>query len=150
VKRQRQQALLDLIRDERLASQDEIRDRLATLGHPATQSTISRDLEDLGLVRARDEEGARYVVAGDEDPHPRIPVAALLKEFCLSVNGSGNIVVLKTMPGTANAVASGLDQAEMVGVLGTVAGDDTILVVLAQGVRAAPMATTIRTMAGLP
>ena len=150
MKRQRQQALLELIRDERLGSQEEIRDRLAKLGHRATQSTISRDLEELGLVRARDGGVARYVVATEEEPHPRIPVEALLREFCLSVDGSGNLLVLKTMPGTANAVASGMDQAPIPGVLGTVAGDDTILVVLAQGVRAGPMSKRLRGLAGLP
>lgn len=150
MKRQRQQTLLDLVRDEPLASQEEIRRRLEQLGHQATQSTISRDIEDLGLVRVRGDDGRhRYVVAGDNGGHPHVPAETLLREFALRVDGSGNVLVIRTMPGTANAVASGLDQAAISGVLGTVAGDDTILVVLEEGVKATSMARTLQRMGGL-
>ena len=150
MKRQRQQALLELVGEEALGSQDEIRARLERLGHPATQSTISRDLEELGLVRARGADGKhRYVVAGRNGAQPRVPVETLLREFCVRVDASRNLVVLRTIPGTANAVASGIDQAEMPGVLGTVAGDDTILMVLAEDTRASSMTRTLRKMGGL-
>ncbi len=150
MKRQRQQALLELIVREPLGSQEQIRSRLSRLGHPATQSTISRDLEELGLVRVRDAEGRqRYVVAGNGDPHPVVPLDALLREFVTDVEPSGNLLVVKTLPGAANAVADGLDRASSPETLGTVAGDDTILVILREKVSARRIARRLRVSAGL-
>jgi transcriptional regulator of arginine metabolism len=150
VKRQRQQALLELIRREPLGSQEQIRTRLSRLGHPATQSTISRDLEELGLVRVRGPDGRqRYIAAGNGEPYPVVPLEALLREFVMDVESSGNLLVVKTLPGAANAVADGLDRAALPEALGTVAGDNTILVVLREKVSARRTARRLRATAGL-
>ncbi|HEV3474775.1 MAG TPA: arginine repressor [Actinomycetota bacterium] len=150
MKRQRQEALLDLVRREPLASQEEIRRRLAKLGHRATQSTISRDLEELGLVRGRGSDGRlRYLPAGNGEVHATVPLDSLLRGFATSVDASGNVVVIKTLPGTANAVASGVDRSELEDVLGTVAGDDTIMVVVRETAGGKRAARTLRDLAGL-
>jgi transcriptional regulator of arginine metabolism len=151
MKRQRQEALLDLVRREPLSSQEEIRRRLAKLGHRATQSTISRDLEELGLVRGRGSDGRhRYLPAGNGEVHPGVPLDSLLRGFATSVEASGNLLVIKTLPGTANAVASGLDRSGVDEILGTVAGDDTILIVLREGTGGRRAARKLRDLAGLP
>jgi transcriptional regulator of arginine metabolism len=148
VKRQRQQTLVDLVRREPLASQEEIRSRLARAGHPATQSTISRDIEELGLVRVRDRAGGlRY--AAPEAAHPVVSLETLLREFVVSVESSANVVVVKTLPGAAQAVAEGMDRAGLDDVLGTVAGDDTIFLAIREGVKGRTAAKRLRTIAGL-
>ncbi|HXF71794.1 MAG TPA: arginine repressor, partial [Actinomycetota bacterium] len=134
VKAKRQQAILSLVSRERLASQEEIRARLAAMGLEATQSTISRDIEELGLARVHDREGVRYVVPGRAAPGaPTRLLRHLLDEFALAFVPSGNLLVIRTPPGAANALAEGVDRAELPEVAGTVAGDDTILVVAAEG-----------------
>lgn len=134
VKAKRQQAILSLVSRERLASQEEIRARLAAMGLGATQSTISRDIEELGLARIHDREGVRYVVPGrPAKGSPTRLLRHLLDEFALAFVPSGNLLVIRTPPGAANALAEGIDRAELPEVAGTVAGDDTILVVAAEG-----------------
>ena len=134
-KSKRQHAILSLVGRERLASQEEIRTRLRRLGLDATQSTISRDVEELGLARVHDARGLRYVVPGRADVAP--PSAVLrhaMNEFALSVaHGAGELLLIRTPPGAANALAEAMDRAELDAVAGTVAGDDTILVVPRKG-----------------
>jgi transcriptional regulator of arginine metabolism len=151
VKRQRQQALLDLVQREPLGSQQDIRDRLAAAGHVATQSTISRDLEELGLVRVRDGDGHLRYADPNDVPAPRSDrhLRAVLSEFVSGVECSGNLAVVWTPPGAANAVAEVLDHSTLPGVLATVAGDNTILVVVREGSSARTVADRLRDMAGL-
>jgi transcriptional regulator of arginine metabolism len=137
-KAKRQQSILALVARERLASQEEIRTRLRALGLEATQSTISRDVEELGLARMHDVHGLRYVVPGRADV---VPPGALLRhaldEFALSFSrGAGELLLIRTPPGAANALAEAMDRAELDEVAGTVAGDDTILVVPRRGTTA--------------
>jgi transcriptional regulator of arginine metabolism len=154
MKRQRQQALLELVRRELLGSQEQIRARLHALGYEATQSTISRDLEELGLVRVRDGRGhLRYaeLAEGNGSNGHHVPqLDALLREFALAVEVSANIVLVKTPPGAANALAQGLDGSSMKGLLGTVAGDDTILAVATSVAAGKSLARALRSMAGIP
>jgi len=141
---------MELVRDRSLASQHEIQERLSELGHRATQSTISRDLEELGLVRIRDGDGRlRYGRPSDTAAlGAAARLRALLAEFLISVAASGNLVVLKTTPGAANAVGETLDRAGVEGVLGTIAGDDTLLVVAADGTRGKALARRIEELGG--
>ncbi|MGH2589206.1 MAG: arginine repressor [Actinomycetota bacterium] len=137
-KAKRQQSILALVVRERLASQEEIRARLRALGLEATQSTISRDVEELGLARMHDVHGLRYVVPGQTSV---VPPGALLRhaldEFALSFSrGAGELLLIRTPPGAANALAEAMDRAELAEVAGTVAGDDTILVVPRKGTTA--------------
>ena len=154
MKRQRQRALMELVRHEPLGSQEQIRARLSELGFTATQSTISRDLEDLGLVRVRDGDGhLRYAELADAaatNGNHAPSLEGLLREFALQVQVSGNLVLVKTPPGAANAVAQGLDNSSLAGLLGTVAGDDTILAVAKSGPAGKVLAIKLKKMAELP
>lgn len=137
MKARRQQVILELVSRERLSSQQEIRARLAKAGIDATQSTISRDIEELGLARIHDQEGVRYVLAGQAMTNgQRQTLRHLLKEFAISMTPSGNMLVITTPPGAANIVAEGLDKTGLSEVAGTVAGDNTIMVVTKEGVPA--------------
>ena len=134
-KSKRQQAILSLVGHERLGSQEEIRGRLSALGLEATQSTISRDIEELGLARIHDPDGTRYVVPGQAGVSP--PATMLrhaLAEFALSfAQGAGELLVIRTSPGAASALGEALDRSNLPDVAGTIAGDDTILVVPRKG-----------------
>ncbi len=130
-KPRRQQAILSLVARERLGSQEEIRARLRALGLDATQSTISRDVEELGLARVHDARGLRYVVPGHADVSaPAAQLRHALEEFALSIaEGAGGLLVIRTPAGAANALGEVLDRAALPQIAGTIAGDDTILVV---------------------
>jgi len=133
-----------------MSSQDEIASRLDTLGFPVTQSTVSRDLDELGLVRIRDGEGrVRYATPDEASPGPSRHARALLREFAVDVRHSGNLVLVKTPPAGAMPAARALDAAGIDGILGTVAGDDTIIVVVREGAAAVDVAGHLRDMAGL-
>ncbi len=156
MKARRQQAILDLVSRERLSSQEDIRARLMDAGLSATQSTISRDIEELGLARIHDQEGLRYVLPGD------VPVTNghapangqvktlrhLLREYALSLTPSANILVVSTPPGAANILAEGIDKAGLEEVAGTLAGDNAILVVAREGIRAATLERELRKVMG--
>lgn len=141
LKSKRQQAMRSIVARERLSSQTEIRSRLARLGLDATQSTISRDIEELGLARVHDRSGVRYVVPSiPAAPGPVEPSALLrraLREFALSFHrGAGDLLLIRTPSGAAPALGEAIDRAEHPKVAGTIAGDNTVLVVPSEGVRA--------------
>ena len=131
----RVRALAELIRAEPLASQEELTDRLRALGHQATQATVSRDLVSLGAVKVKragamryllpDQLGARDWAAGQ--------LERIVREWVRSIEPAGQMLVLKTPPGSAHLVASTIDQAELPEVAGTVAGDDTIFLAVRDG-----------------
>ena len=125
----RRTQILDLLRAESVATQAELCHKLSRRGLHVTQATVSRDLEELGVVRTR---------GGYQLPETREPagtfqpaLAVVLKEFLRDVRQAANLVVLKTHPGNAHSVAVGLDAEHWPEVMGTVAGDDTIFVATA-------------------
>lgn len=135
LKAKRQQAIRSLVARERLSSQEEIRGRLMRLGLDATQSTISRDVEELGLARMHDHSGVRYVVPGETVAPASVNLLRhALREFALSfTRGAGELLVIRTPPGAAAALGEALDRATLADVAGTIAGDDTILVIPREG-----------------
>lgn len=137
MKRKRQQAILDLVRREPLGSQSAILGKLRKQGFEVTQPTVSRDLEELGLVRVRDGEGhLRYASPAEAtNGHGPERLRRVLSEFVIGLEPSGNLVVVRTPPGSANTVAQAIDQVGLKDVIGTIAGDDTILLVAREGVR---------------
>jgi transcriptional regulator of arginine metabolism len=139
----RHQAIVELIDAERLGSQEEIRGRLAELGLQATQSTISRDLEELGFARVHDADGVRYVVPGTQTAPSLGPLRRLLNEFALTFVRTDVGLVVRTPPGAANVLAEGIDRSGLDPVAGTIAGDNTILVLGREGVGAAALETTL-------
>ncbi|WP_329011486.1 arginine repressor [Micromonospora rifamycinica] len=128
--------IVELIRTRAIRSQTELADLLAAAGVQVTQATLSRDLEELGAVKARGGDGrAGYLIPEDGHRPLRDAEAAparlvrLLRELLNGVDSSGNIAVLRTPPGAAHYLASALDRAGLTEIVGTIAGDDTILVV---------------------
>ena len=147
LKSKRQQTILSLVGRERLSSQEEIRARLATLGMDATQSTISRDVEELGLARVHDHDGLRYVVPGQGSaPAPLRLLKHLLEEFALSFTRSDHGLVVRTPPGAAAALAEGIDRVGLADIAGTIAGDNTILILGREGVAAAALERSLTTI----
>ncbi|MGV9212727.1 arginine repressor [Micromonospora sp. RB23] len=138
--------IVELIRDRPVRSQTELADLLAADGVGVTQATLSRDLEELGAVKVRGGDGpAVYLIPEDGNRPLRDAEAAparlvrLLRELLNGVDASGNIAVLRTPPGAAQYLASALDRAGLPEVVGTIAGDDTILVVAREAVGGAAL-----------
>ena len=136
----RQALIVEVLGRVSVRSQAELSTLLAQQGTTATAATLSRDLEELGAVRIRSRDGqlvyALPGVGGDRAPVAGAGLAALAErmarrvaDLVASVDSSGNIVVLRTPPGAAQYLASGIDQAVLPDIVGTVAGDDTVLVV---------------------
>ncbi|MEX0983417.1 MAG: arginine repressor [Actinomycetota bacterium] len=143
-KTKRQQAILGLVARERLASQAEILGRLSYLGILATQSTISRDLEELGLARVHDAVGTRYVAPGGSGSYgPMALLQHLMDEFALSFVRTDTGVVVRTSPGAAAALAEGIDRVGLEQVAGTIAGDNTILVLGREGIEPTDLERTL-------
>jgi transcriptional regulator of arginine metabolism len=129
-KRMRQAAILDLIASHVVGSQEELRQLLLGRGMDVTQATLSRDLRDLHLARISESGGVRYVLPESlvvEDDKPLL--ATLLPQLFSRVDGVGELLVLHTVASGAQPIAEAIDQEEFPEVLGTIAGDDTILIV---------------------
>ncbi len=151
-KAQRQHRVAQLLEQEMVASQAELVRLLAAQGVEATQVTVSRDLEELGAVKVR-RPGGLLVYALPESPQqrpePELHLRRVLGEWAAEVASSGNLVVVRTPPGSAHVVASALDRAGLPEVVGTVAGDDTVLVVVAEGTKSRQLAGRLTEMAQL-
>ena len=128
-KRDRQGAILELIRSHRVTSQVELRTLLEKDGFGVTQATLSRDLRDLRLVKVPGADGSGHYSLPEEWEHSP-PLETLLPTLFVSAEGTGNLLVVRTMTGGAQAVGLGIDWEEWPEVLGTIAGDDTILLIL--------------------
>jgi len=151
-KHQRQHRISQILANEVVTSQEQLVRLLADDGVESTQATVSRDLDDLGAVKVR-VSGGESVYAIPEHPADRVvPVDQLRRvmgEWVVMVESSGNLVVLRTPPGSAHVVASALDRTGIEGSIGTVAGDDTLMVVAAEGTTGENLAVTLRNLAGL-
>ena len=129
-KRERQHAILELIGAREIGSQEELRQLLHKRGWDVTQSTLSRDLRDLRVARVPTAAGLRYVVADSgADDGSRAPLAAILPQLFLRLDGVGHLIVLRTVIGGAQPIASAIDSEASSDILGTIAGDDTILMI---------------------
>lgn len=133
-KAQRQRMIADWLRELRVGSQEEVVARLSLAGIAATQATVSRDLLEIGAVKLKREGSIRYVMPDQVDAnHAAAKLDRLLAEWVDAIIPAGNLLVLKTPPGSANLVANALDAADLEEVAGTLAGDDTIFVALIDG-----------------
>jgi transcriptional regulator of arginine metabolism len=141
MKSARQSAILDIIGRESVRSQEQLRRRLKALGFHATQATLSRDVKDLSLMK-RSGDGA-YQRALDDAPSVSAATAALdraLAEYLRAADQVQSLIVLRTSPGQAQPLAYAIDRAQLPQVVGTIAGDDTILVVSRDARRARTVA----------
>lgn len=131
-KRQRQQLIRRLLRERPITSQQELVGGLAALGCAVTQATVSRDLREMGLQKARDRGGqVRYafVPSLEERPDPPAACSRMLKEFGRGIELAQNLLVLRCDPGAAPGMGRVLDELEHESILGCVAGDDTVILV---------------------
>ena len=151
-KNQRQHRIIQFIEQQAVTSQAQLVDLLAAGGVPATQATVSRDLDEIGAVKVR-AAGGESVYAVPELPKDRAAPEEHLKrvlgDWVVEVASSANVVVVRTPPGSAHVVASALDRAALAEIVGTVAGDDTIMVVAAERVGGAKLARRLAGLAGL-
>jgi transcriptional regulator of arginine metabolism len=136
-KRYRQGQILKLLAGRAVASQDELRRQLVHLGMRVTQATLSRDLRELRLVKTA-EGYRRLAAAAAEELAPQNTLARALKEFLLDIRPAQNMLVLKTPPGGAQPLAAAVDAERWKEIAGTLAGDDTVLLITpSRGARAA-------------
>ena len=151
-KQQRQHRIVRLLETHAVANQAQLVDLLASEDVEATQTTVSRDLEEIGAVKVR-VPGGETVYALPELPvrqvAPEDHLRRVLGEWVVEVACSGNLVVLRTPPGSAHVVGSALDRSGFEGVIGTVAGDDTVLVVAAESHGGAHVAERLAGLAGM-
>ena len=132
----RQARVVELLEAGPVASQTELGRLLAASGVQVTQATVSRDLEELGAIKVRTERGVAYAVPPEGQPRTGTTEAVdarlgrLLEELCVSAEATGDVVVVRTPPGGAHLLGSALDRAGLPEVAGTVAGDDTVLLVI--------------------
>ena len=151
-KTQRQHRIARLLATNVVPSQTHLVDLLAADGVVATQATVSRDLEELGAVKVR-VPGGDTVYAIPELPKdqlaPEEHLGRVLGEWVVEVAHSANLVVLRTPPGSAHVVGSAIDRAGLADVLGSVAGDDTVLVVTSERVGGEVVARRLSDLAGL-
>ena len=144
-KYERQGAILRLVDDRKLATQSELAEALREQGFDAVQTTVSRDIAQLGLVKVRDEEGRLvYALPGAADLDRLSELTSALRRSALTLTPTGNLLVVVTPPGHAQALARAVDAASLGDVAGTVAGDDTIFIAAREGVLGTDLAEQFR------
>jgi transcriptional regulator of arginine metabolism len=148
-KRARQATIRELIEAREVGSQEELRRLLRQRGWDVTQATLSRDLRELGVARVSTPEGARYTLSGGPVGGDGNPVLeAVLPPLFTTVDGVGEMVVIRTVPGGAQPIARAIDAESWPDILGTLAGDDTILLICRSAAARERLVRRIRTLAG--
>ncbi|HWH33915.1 MAG TPA: arginine repressor [Acidimicrobiales bacterium] len=151
-KPQRQHRIAGLLASQAVTSQARLVELLAEAGVTATQATVSRDLDELGAVKVRLPGGETVYAIPElafEQAAPDDHLRRVFSDWVVEVASSANLVVLRTPPGSAHVVGSALDRARRSDIVGTVAGDDTVLVVVADHTGGAGVAARLRALAGL-
>ena len=134
-KQERHQLIRTLVETRNIETQEDLAKALQESGYPVTQATVSRDIKELMLVKVSDLRGGYRYAFPKERSHMMSSeqLERLVRNSVISVRAGGNLVVLHTLPGTAQGVAFAVDSMKWVGVMGTVAGDDTIFVAVEDG-----------------
>jgi transcriptional regulator of arginine metabolism len=128
-KRERHDTILEIVDSRVVSSQEDLRKLLLQRGWDVTQATLSRDLRELRLARVPTPEGARYAITDGSIEESRVALDTLLPQLFLRIDGVSEMLVLRTVPGGAQPIAAALDGEGWSDVLGTVGGDDTILII---------------------
>lgn len=133
MKAQRHMKIREIITAKEIETQDDLVNELKRAGYNVTQATVSRDIKELHLVKVLTDRGIyKYSLPADHRFNPLQKLKRILKESFINIDQSENLIVIKTLPGNANALASVLDRLDWEEILGTIAGDDTILVICRQ------------------
>jgi transcriptional regulator of arginine metabolism len=146
IRRDRQNAILELVRERALSTQAEVAGALREVGYDVVQTTVSRDIAELGLVKVRAPSGRLvYAPPGTTDIDRLRALAAAMRRYAIGMEAAGSLVVVTTPSGYANALAQAIDESGHPGIAGTLAGDNTILVIARDG---APVAVLRDELAG--
>lgn len=129
----RRSALARIIRAEAIASQEGLCERLRAAGFEVTQATVSRDLEAIGATRGKRGGHLAYLLPGGGAAGDGPALDRILEEWRLSVEVAGNLIVMRSRPGSAHVVGAALDEAALEGIAGTIAGDDTLFIAVRDG-----------------
>ena len=131
MKQNRQNAILDIISKNTIETQEQLIEKLTEAGYNVTQATVSRDIRELRLTKVSCGFGVyKYVVSNQESHVHSVKYLNILKETVTTIEHAGNLVVIKTYPGMAQAAAAALDSMGWTEIIGSIAGDDTIIIVL--------------------
>lgn len=148
MKANRQAEILRLIESQAIETQEQMLECLRACGIRATQATISRDIKELNLTKQQSNGISRYAVSQTKQPHHNFSnrLRTIFKESVISFDFAQNIVVVKTMPGLASAAGAALDGMEIEGLVGSLAGDDTVLVIMRANQQAEELCRELRSM----
>jgi transcriptional regulator of arginine metabolism len=141
---ERQGAIMRLVRERRLSTQAELADALRDAGIDVVQTTVSRDIAQLGLVKVRNADGRLvYALPGAEDLDRLNELAADLRRWALAVTPATNLVIVQTPAGFASPLAEAIDRAQLADVAGTIAGENTIFIAAREGITGAELAAQL-------
>lgn len=149
-KRERHDTILEIINARVVSSQEDLRKLLLQRGWDVTQATLSRDLRELRLARVPTPEGARYAITDGSIEESRAALDTLLPQLFLRIDGVSEMLVLRTVPGGAQPIAAALDGEAWSDILGTVGGDDTILIICRSVAARERVLRRLRGLAGEP
>jgi len=149
-KRERHDTILEIINARVVSSQEDLRKMLLQRGWDVTQATLSRDLRELRLARVPTPEGARYAITDGSIEESRAALDTLLPQLFLRIEGVSEMLVLRTVPGGAQPIAAALDGEAWSDILGTVGGDDTILIICRSVAARERVMRRLRGLAGEP
>jgi transcriptional regulator of arginine metabolism len=145
MKLQRHAAILRAVRERRIGNQDELREVLAREDIVVTQATLSRDIRELGLAKLVDADGGYYSQPRNGGVRPDL--SHMLPALLVGIDGVGPLIVLKTALGSAGAVGAAIDQAGWTEIIGTIAGDDTVLIITRSPREREAVSTRLRELA---
>lgn len=148
MKAKRHAAVLRLVREHRIPSQERLRELLSRAGFDVTQATLSRDIRELGISKTPDEHGTPVYAAPQEEILPPPMLSTFLPSLLLRCDGVGPLLVLRTPTGSASALAAALDHEAWPEVLGTLAGDDTLLIIARSAADRRKLARRVAELAG--
>ena len=149
-KRERHDTILEIVDSRVVSSQEDLRKLLLQRGWDVTQATLSRDLRELRLARVPTPEGARYAITDGSIEESRAALDTLLPQLFLRIDGVSEMLVLRTVPGGAQPIAAALDGEGGSDVLGTVGGDDTILIICRSVAARERVLRRLKALAGEP
>lgn len=147
-KRERQDAIRLIVSGRSVGSQEELRRLLKQRGWDVTQSTLSRDLRELRLARVPTADGVRYTLTDSDESGQRMILDNLLPQLFNGVDGVGELLVLHTLSGAAQTIAEAIDEEDWPDAVGTIAGDDTILIICRSAAARERLTRRIKTLAG--
>ncbi len=149
MKNSRHTRILEIIGDYVIETQDDLIEKLKESGYPVTQATVSRDIKQLGLIKTATKDGGyKYTVARGDNSGNENKLKNIMRETVVNAQDAQNIIVVKTFPGMANAAAAALDSLAGEAVIGSIAGDDTIFIVVRNAEDAAEFTNFIKEIIG--